>query len=525
MGEDCLSAKGVQWVRLLLNSPDVPAASLPRPVSAGDTQIEVGNNCPLEASGSQYVDIFNTHTQANNPQFCSDAALGDKAAEFSLSALVGIPGVAAAALVTAAQANWHCFTKTEPEVRAQQLKEINKFIEETTADRKDRPSLLFGDFNIGGVGPEQTDFEEYSAVLNTLRVGPTTQPDLVWPPSDSVNPWKDAFDWDIDHGDVVRQRSDFNTENLTSNQYNEPYSGQQITGTYIGGGNEDDALFLEEKKQRIVSGQPWMGNYRGNERFDYALVRPAYAWDDPNYETPTWAVGTPTQGDLWASPWPGLPGQEAFGRAPSRLSDHKPVVVNLELLPMGYSSSYHPTWKHDWSVRMTVANLSSVEDCYDDPDPRPTLYGVRRKLDGSLDEFPEVTGSECTNTTSAIWPANTCTNNWLVASPTPQDPAVDWYHSGGARVFEIDSICGSDDVVSIVSGGGKPYTHLFWNFGTPPFGLLSFTDEDLTPWASNWPLADNEPITRCPNGGEATVCLRTSFPELAPGQQLKEESP
>ncbi len=516
-GEDCFKGKGVQWVRLLLNPPTLTNTICRQTVTVGDVSQEISAKCPLPPSGDHYIDIFNTHMQASGTTLCTDSALSALAINSVLTAgfaLIGQGGGLAAAvqvLFNAAQLDWNCYTKTDAEVRAQQFQEINTFIEQVTALQKDRPAVIMGDFNADGKQLEG----EYVTLIERLRVGPVMPQNKKTPPSDIITPWESAYDWEIKHGDIVRQHPQYNNPDAAKNSNNDPLRGQDLTGTFI---LEDTYV------ENIVSNADWMGNYMGNERYDYVVVRPPSPPDATEFKAPAWLMATnpdgaldsPTDG-IWSSPWPGLSGQDSFADPPSKLSDHKPVVANLEMVPLRYLSNYHPTWKHSWEFRAASANLTGVDDCWKEPDPRPTFRYGRWINNGDLILNQDHIGQECENNISVSFPKDGCTHNWVVSSL--QNIAEDVVQTGGTQLLEIDSkSCGPNDKVNVLANGDMPYVNVGWNWGG--LGLMTFYGSPSnTRWKNDWILFDNATVGRCTRSETPNLCLDTAIAELPPGQQ------
>jgi len=162
-GEDCFKAKGVQWVRLMLNPPS--------PQNTDNKCLEAAHeSCAPPPSGGDYIDVFNVHMQASNTELCKyDNLRGDIAA--ALAALVVDPAVAPALLILKqlAEKDWNCDMSDE-QVRAQQLEEIRQFVENHAVNPAtglhDRPSVIMGDFNIDG----RNLGSEYVRMIKTLGV-------------------------------------------------------------------------------------------------------------------------------------------------------------------------------------------------------------------------------------------------------------------------------------------------------------------------------------------------------------------
>ena len=237
-GEDCFRAKGVQWVRLLLNPPEVENHGCHGEFFDG---VVTQSACKPLGSGDHFIDLFNTHLQASNPQLCETLDGLDEVETLITLGSVSPPAALGLLLLKALVADDLTCNLGDAAVRASQLQELNAFVSQVSS--KDRPAVIVGDFNLDG---KKLD-GEYDTLLKSLQLsasGPAQ-----FPLADPTTPWPDDYDWDIDHADIVRSQ--------VQNAQSAPI------GTFIG----DDG-------GQHVPGAFFAGEYDANRRFDYILLRP-----------------------------------------------------------------------------------------------------------------------------------------------------------------------------------------------------------------------------------------------------------
>jgi hypothetical protein len=146
-GEDCFKAKGVQWVRLMLQDP----ANIDPECLKG-----VPKSCDKLPSGDDYVDVFNTHLQASAPLMCIFDDDWQTAKTLILTALYAASPITAAiaaaldVVTELVESDLNCASATDAGVRHDQLVQMNNYIKGVTGSDADRPSLVMGDFNIDG---------------------------------------------------------------------------------------------------------------------------------------------------------------------------------------------------------------------------------------------------------------------------------------------------------------------------------------------------------------------------------------
>ncbi|MCU0654196.1 MAG: hypothetical protein MUF64_02545 [Polyangiaceae bacterium] len=486
--EDCFRAKGVQWARFNINP--VPSVTC-RPPEFGAIGEISAKNCPLPPSGDHYVDVFNTHLQASGTAICSAqekvAYLKEKLADgFFYLVSKGMEKLGLKAKIKADN-NFSCDEMTAS-VRSKQLKELNSFIHSVTGDKPDRPVVVMGDLNLDG----KTLQGEYPKMLETLRIGPVP-PEPGSSPSDLITPFPDDWSFDIDHGDLVRQRVpviDFSTG--------------VPTGTFIttDGGTP-------------VTGAPWAGNFDGNERYDYILLRPPFAPNDPNFLGARWLAATEPGTEIWSSPWPGNSG--SFGGPPDRLSDHKPVVATIKHAPLEYAPNYHPNFAHRWEMRVRSVDATGEDDCFlcGALDPFVEMKGFR--IDTSLSNLTSVasrTGATCEQTPTVSWPSDSCSNNWFIeAEHTPFSEQL--AHVGSVLLYDADSLAFGDDELSTTSTGKPPHFRFVWNDGQGR-ALAAVADEAVfgNLLSQLQPIIDQSPVELCTRNASTNLCGRISFEEV-----------
>ncbi len=369
-------------------------------------------DCPGRCTGAQdeWLDVFTTHLNA-------DATLCDWGSRLAAGGVY-------------LQSMPNC-GEEDDDIRANQLVTMNRYIDSKAA--KDRPSIVMGDLNINGQGPfVVSPGTEYQGMMRRLGLSSVTTVLATTQDDDRVTPWPEpyGFDWDIDHADLLRERFPFDALATAD------------TGTWIG----TDAM---------VAGQ----------RFDYILVRPPVdlGWSgaaSPAVEQQRWMFARPAEReDVWQSPWPQKDGAMGPGEN-GRLSDHKPVVSRLELVPFREPPRYHPEWGHSWSLHVTSA--SGVDaDCYEC---------------GELDLYPQLNNFECTTSACALVGKRNgavcegesqasaplaCMSDWWVARG---HAGADVTFLGAVRLWDADSTSG-DDQIPVTDAGGSAYMGIRWGTG------------------------------------------------------------
>lgn len=497
MGEDCFKAKGVMWVRLMMNPPngvndsDACAERL-YPNKLGTLSRHEGRGCGAPPSGAEYVDVFTTHTQSPDPVLCGD------------SVWLAAVKIAFPFTIPEFNSDMNC-GETDYAIQEKQVEQIDQFIEASTADNRDRPSIVMGDFNINGRNVDHAAISHYGKLLDLLHIGariytPTGER------SDAVNPIGTAtFDWDIEHGDLARE-------------WNTPWpAGGECMGTTLG----DDELTANPHcaSNDFVDGV---------SRIDYIFVRPPKPIDAYDYVSPRWYAKRSTP---YSSPPPGVgvvSGDTVLG-PPTRLSDHKPVLVGIEHVKLDYLPSFHAGWRHDVEFRVNSLNVSNRGDgaaSGNRVDPYSQNYGGHYDAaSGSWTFTDQGRGHECENRGIVAWPADlACLGDWSYRAR--HEPGVQSKHAFGPHLWDADSV--SDDKLLMANGGTWGAIVIDWSTGLLRLGDAKSAGLDfpaLEAPISDWRVFDNAPLPRCTNSNPANTsrsyeCLMFAPKELPPGQQF-----
>ncbi|MCU0687505.1 MAG: hypothetical protein MUF34_35555 [Polyangiaceae bacterium] len=511
-GEDCFKAKGVQWLRLSINPP-----------TNQNTERKCETSplgCPKAPSGDDYVDVFNTALQTTDPLLCdaenwsavkgglAAAAAAASAAGGPVGAVVGAFVAAVAAVGGLIENDLNCLTTTDAEVRTKQLKKLNSMVDKVASQKSDRPVLVLGTFAKDGRDLGATSYRE---ILAGVEVGPGANPST--PPSDIISTFPADFEWDVDHGDLLRERTDVD------------FATGACTGTVIG-----------EKDGSPAPACGFADKFDGAAREDFIFVRPPNPPDQSSGQPlPRWVVRR-GKGEIWASPFPSIDG--SFDGPPSRLSDHKPVVASIEYVPLDALPKYHAHWKHDVTLRVVSANATGVEDCALDwcaPVDLYTKLQGKRFLDATnfdqIAPWNKVT-NECSDDYTVSF-LNSCTSDWFVQSK--HDPALHVRHSLAAELWDADGDPDSDDRFGFFSlptpSGGtipvlddSPRVQMTWNAGGGQ-GLIELRGKKepdnviASAGEVKLPVFDSAPISVCSGSAPVSLCLQLEFTESPPGQQ------
>jgi hypothetical protein len=476
-GEDCFKAKGVQWVRLMLQDPE----TLDPECLKG-----VPKSCDKLPSGDDYVDIFNTHMQASEPLMCifDDDWATEKtlilAALYAINPITAAIAAAVDTVIEVIESDLNCESATDAGVRHDQLVQMNAFISGVTGPDADRPSLVMGDFNIDGKYiNDPLKGLEYRNMLVTLGIASASDPF-----SDAVSPFPDPFD--VKHGDLVRELTHFD------------FGSGICLGTAIG---TDDGW--------INHGCPEAGRSDGPQRLDYMLVRPPTRPEDVSGEYPRWYMQPGKQ--VWSSPFPSLSGQFAY-EPPLRLSDHKPIVSSLELTRRVVPPPYNPSWPHDVELRVTAVDGTGYDDCIGCGEIDP--YGkLRSKIHPNGTTTNRNPTSECTGIQSPSYPYDPCMNNWyLDRDHTPgTETAVDMRTTthDDDNTSADDTLGWATRVQFVYDVGGAFPMAMFQLYETQPFVGTEVLD-------TAYPTVDNHYSQGC-TGAALDVCYRVTATERPPG--------
>lgn len=493
-GEDCFKAKGVMWARLMLNPPNGvndsdACAQRIWPNKTGSLGRHEGRGCGSPPSGAEYIDVFTTHTQSPAPEMCGDSG-------WLTAVKILFPFT-----IAEFDSDMNC-AELDFEIQRKQLEEVNQFIEASTAENRDRPSIVMGDFNINGRVPSEGSLLDYGMLLEQLHIGPTLF-DPSNEQSDAINPiGTGTFDWDIEHGDLARE-------------WNSPWpAGGECMGTTLGDG------------ELTANPHCASGDFvDGVSRIDYILVRPPRPMDAHDYVSPRWYAKRSTP---YSSPAPGVgvvSGSTVLG-PPTRLSDHKPVLVGLEHVKLDYLPSFHAGWSHDVEFRVNSLNVSDRGDgaaSGNRVDPYSENYGGYFDAASSKWVYTrQGRGHECEDRGIMAWPADLgCMGDWSYRAH--HDPGVQGKHVYGPHLWDEDTV--DDDELFMANGHTWAAIEIDWQTG-----LLRLGDERqpgfpaLPSPIGVWRVFDNAPLPLCTNSNPANTsrsfeCLMFTPKELPPGQQ------
>ncbi|MDQ3366188.1 MAG: endonuclease/exonuclease/phosphatase family protein [Myxococcota bacterium] len=461
-GEDCFKAKGVQWVRLMLQDP-----------AAYDPTCTKYNNrgCNKPPSGDDFVDVFNTHLQADEPLLCKgdDTWAAEKAGMLALLASVVDPVLAIKAVILTelVEADLNCPTLTDAGGRRAQLAEMNTFISAVAAP--DRSSLVMGDFNVNG---KLVTGAEYRETLVALQIAPSSDPgnDLI-----SVLP---AGGFDVRHGDLVRERIDI----------------ELSTGACLG-------TYIEETGGTAAPACTFAGGVDAPTRLDYIFVRPPVL-ATAALDYPRWYVQAVKGSEIWTSPFPSLSG--LLSPTPLRLSDHKPVRTTLSFARLANPPKYNPSWRHTAEQRIVSVDATNIEDCIGcgEVDPFAKLLSTIVPTNSTS----SVITAECTDNQHPIFKVDACMANWVRTRPhtPPTESAVSLL----AVVRDDDNTSAND----LLSEG----TTSTWNYAAGTFAMSHrLFGQDISLGA--WPNFEAVPMSRCAGIG-IDVCHALTLTPIPPGQ-------
>ncbi len=489
---DCLKSKGVQWLRLSLARP---ATETQVPKCLNPPSPTVGNNCPRPPSGDEFIDVFNTHLQADDALACLLVGPG-----IDPAAVSSIRDVFATGFDTLDSVYFGCL-QSPASVRDDQLTQLGAYITAVTADATDRSSIVMGDFNLNGRPTGGTTFNsEYLTMLDKLAIHPIGGATA----SHSINASPSDFAWDIDVGDIAR-----------------------IPAAW-GNGNINTSIATTLPTPPAAEAVWNIG-----DRLDYILVRPgtqvgAASLDRANYVIGVGnGTGLPTRFDCAATdPWcnwfPGVIDRHPNGFAPGiplQFSDHKPTIGNLMVVTLREPPPYHPDFNHNYAFEVTSFNATGESDCFlsfcDPIDPFIEVNGLQLPVGTTL--FSSFTGGAkargiCLGKWDGERGVESCMNNWTtnlngVRSSTTQRIRTQ------ARLLEADATSPAD-ILPTMSPGDHPMMDV-----TLATGVVQVTDfagvVSPTTW-TNVTLRNADPIRWCTRTRSVNICVQTRLDEVSP---------
>ena len=355
-----------------------------------------------------------------------------------------------------------------------------------------------------------------------------------------------AFDWDIDHGDLARELSpdptlfDHGTQLDDSivmyDNSGTPSSVWPTTLTWPGCLNfvADYLPAWAGFDQLGDRNDNDAGEPDGQQRLDYLMTRNQPGRGLPErshvfmkiegesvYEEPWWSVewnsdGTPPDGqvcgEIFAAPGTILDAGLATERIAGRLSDHAPVVTHLGLVRLREPRRYHAELPHTTTLRVTSADASNVSDCAFGWCNPLDLYTVIEGLVDGTTPAGSTTGSECEG-----WQVNEDTNACM----------SDWNHSiagGGGddlhefvvELWDADTTSSNDELYCAIDENGvDSWIMARVNLLTQRFFIRSDNDQNITKFPSTgWYLENDEPYRWCSdNLPRPEICIEVTVEE------------
>lgn len=525
-GEDCLKPKGAQWVRIGLNQPQ----DFDRPDCTKPTEGE-WSGCPLAPTSEMYVDVFNTHLQAKSPELCalSDAQLAAVwaglltqcgALEASPIPLPIPPAVLCATAIGALQANTaYCAARTSQEVTESQLAQLADFVERVAEGNRGQPALIAGDFNVDGRRLRDDAGAiwdpTYVSLLSELGLRPVDSGDVF---DDSVSPHPDLFDWDIDHGDVAREETQYDWERCGHGTS----IGKNLDDRHPDWTADGDSFDARGCRQWSCDSAGSSEGHKVDKRLDYFLVRPSTRPEEPT-ASPGYLLAR-SSSPVWSPLWPattqhaaahlcgtpngtyGLPrvaGQD-FSSYP-RISDHRPIVSHFVLTPMRVPPPFSASHVRELEVRVVSMDAKGTEDCWSDIcsplDPYVRMEGWRVPYRSTTrEEAGQHRSSNCRGW-SVSGSDGECIEDWALLSS--RNGAR--YNEVAVRLFDDD--WRADDSLPTVSPGRNPLVVTDWEHGGT--WDLRVEGRDVAPdgWDGPVPFYSSDPVCQQTREGRPNLVL------------------
>ena len=574
-GEDCFKPKGALWVRLdlsgILREGRDPGC---------EDKNNAGLGCRATPTHEVYLDVFNTHLQAGGNAVCDgliDVSSYCAAAGLTAPVIGAIPAVGLAAAPALATAVGACFIggsaatyelcrQSPMEVREAQLAQLASFVADVQAESRPHYAIILGDLNINGrtLNNDRRSYGEdgcladyddgdhsgrYGYMLAKLGIASDFSPEVV-APNDHINPHPEAFDWDIDHGDVARE-IDWDWERCGRSTHPGqrgpvPLVGGGLGGEPIGPPNCDERWSTDAPEREIRDGAVDSPDscpqapceLRSDPRLDYILVRPPALPSEALREPPGYLVARGRAADgtelpAWEVLWPAVEQDSsahlclAAGYDPSegevvglrRLSDHAPIVAQLELGILREPTRFHPGWPHELSVRVNAYDATGKTDCWRDIcaplDPYVAWWGHRvDRFLVSRDFVPaeEKETDRCSGWMGS-WPADDCMDRWVLADHV--EPGEYREHRVRATLFDEDDV-GSDEAYSSLAEGGDPFVKVLWSEGD--LVVSRYADREVAPASFEGPqrLLSSDPWRWCTRDEPVSLCFVVSTEEVRP---------
>ncbi len=506
-GEDCLKPKGIQWARLRLRGQDaIPESCLADRAKDG--------GCPPEATDEAYVDVFNTHLQATGPLLCND---GVDASAFLLELCAGNalipPGLCESLSPIAKGLASSCNVVSDEEVRQSQLEQLREFVASVVDEGSDQPAILGGDYNIDGRTLTIAE-EEYAGMLDdVLGRDLETTDDLI-----STAP--EAFSWDIDHSDLAREEPQYDWERCG-------HGTSHGTELQIGQNPFADGSFPSALDPDCPAWECDVAGDEAHERLDYLFVRPPAAREDgdpPGY----FLARTLDAAPLWLPLWPtdapdgdrshlcaqAATEEEGIPSDFPRISDHRPIVTELEFLTLRHPGRFHPAWNHTVRSRVTSVTLTNEPDCFLDlcgpRDPFVEFEGWATDAGTGLPvPSPGIRAlASCDNRDagSLVAADNECMDPWFLTQRAPAGAYTQ--HSVTWRLFDSDT--GFDDEIVTIDGTYHPRLQVNWD--TSMFEV--YADGEVPETARyEAGLRTSDPLRWCSSIQSPSFCVETSLEE------------
>jgi len=255
---------------------------------------------------------------------------------------------------------------------------------------------------------------------------------------------------------------------------------------------------------------------------DYILVRPPAPENSLDYVLPPYVLKRHEEKPIWEAPWPAAdfhacgPPPDSPVSFPERLSDHRPVIGNFELVALREPPNYHPNWRHDYAFQVTSINATGTPDCWLDlcapADPYVILDGSLQLTSGGETFIPGAVGArtECEGWTLSV-EGDACMADW--GFEHMQDPEVHFAHVAGASARDADDV-DRDDVIDVIEPGHFLGARFIWPSGEVEMRALPgpAVPEGWFDYATIYA----DPIEWCTRDEPQNMCIEIRLDELEP---------